>query len=192
MTPSVPRHAVARIESSASPRSRAAEVAPLHGGFGGGAGARAPKRRTPRLVSPDAVTYSHCRRSFPLSQIGESLIDSPSTAVSPAAPPDDLDREVYCVLGLPIDAVGMAEVLRGIDAAAAGSSPFLLSTPNLNFLVTEPERRAISGIAAAQRSLPGRRHADRLDRPAHRRCRSGSGSPGPIFSRRSSPVLRRC
>lgn len=58
--------------------------------------------------------------------------------------PDDLTREVYGVLGIPVDVIDMAAVLRKIDAAAAGKSPFLLSTPNLNFLVTsrlDPEFR---------------------------------------------------
>ena len=48
---------------------------------------------------------------------------------------NDLARNVYCVLGLPIDALDMPMILRRIDAAAARRSPFLISTPNLNFLV---------------------------------------------------------
>jgi N-acetylglucosaminyldiphosphoundecaprenol N-acetyl-beta-D-mannosaminyltransferase len=50
--------------------------------------------------------------------------------------PDDLTREVYGILGMPVDAIDMATVLRRIEAAAAGSAPFLISTANLNFLVT--------------------------------------------------------
>ena len=49
--------------------------------------------------------------------------------------PDDLMRDVYCVLGLPIDAIVMPDVLRRIEAAATMRAPFLISTPNLNFLV---------------------------------------------------------
>jgi N-acetylglucosaminyldiphosphoundecaprenol N-acetyl-beta-D-mannosaminyltransferase len=49
--------------------------------------------------------------------------------------PDDLSREVYCVLGMPVDAIGMHAVLRRIESAAAGRTPFLISTPNLSFLV---------------------------------------------------------
>src|SRR5271155_238644 len=48
---------------------------------------------------------------------------------------DDLSREVYCLLGIPIDAIEMSAVLRNIDAAAASNVPFVISTPNLNFLV---------------------------------------------------------
>jgi N-acetylglucosaminyldiphosphoundecaprenol N-acetyl-beta-D-mannosaminyltransferase len=47
---------------------------------------------------------------------------------------DDLSREVYCILGMPIDAIGMVSCLRRIRAAAASKVPFLVSTANLNFL----------------------------------------------------------
>jgi N-acetylglucosaminyldiphosphoundecaprenol N-acetyl-beta-D-mannosaminyltransferase len=50
--------------------------------------------------------------------------------------PDDLSRDVYCVLGIPVDAIEMADVLGSIRAAAASKTPFLISTPNLNFLVS--------------------------------------------------------
>lgn len=49
--------------------------------------------------------------------------------------PDDLSREVYCVLGIPIDATDMASILRRIETAATSRLPLLISTPNLNFLV---------------------------------------------------------
>lgn len=58
--------------------------------------------------------------------------------------PDDLSREVYCVLGLPIDAIELGEALRRIRAAAKSGTPFFLSTPNLNFLINslaDPEFR---------------------------------------------------
>ena len=57
-------------------------------------------------------------------------------AQSAAADPDDLARDVYCILGLPIDAVELPEAVRRIDAAAADGTPFLISTVNVNFLVT--------------------------------------------------------
>ena len=54
---------------------------------------------------------------------------------------DPFDRDVYCVLGLPIDAVSINDVvgkiLEGIDARKR----LFLSTPNLNFLVLS-EREA--------------------------------------------------
>jgi N-acetylglucosaminyldiphosphoundecaprenol N-acetyl-beta-D-mannosaminyltransferase len=61
-----------------------------------------------------------------------------------AASLDDLGRNVYCVLGLPIDALDMPAILRRIEAAAASRAPFLISTPNSNFLVhsrSDPEFR---------------------------------------------------
>ena len=48
---------------------------------------------------------------------------------------DDLLRNVYCILGLPIDAIEMPAVLQRIQAAAEDTAPFVVSTPNLNFLV---------------------------------------------------------
>jgi len=58
-----------------------------------------------------------------------------STPVTSFALPDDLSREVYCILGLPFDSIGMHEVLRRIESAAAGQTPLLIATPNLNSLV---------------------------------------------------------
>ena len=49
--------------------------------------------------------------------------------------PDDLSREVYCILGVPVDAIGMNAVLRRIGSAFTAGTPFLISTPNLNSLV---------------------------------------------------------
>src|SRR6202035_5011724 len=49
---------------------------------------------------------------------------------------EDLSREVYCVLGVPIDAVEMPVVLRRIEAAASSMKPYFISTPNLNFVVS--------------------------------------------------------
>ncbi len=49
--------------------------------------------------------------------------------------PDNLRRNVYGVLGIPVDVIEMPAVLRSIGTAAAGTEPFLISTPNLNHLV---------------------------------------------------------
>jgi N-acetylglucosaminyldiphosphoundecaprenol N-acetyl-beta-D-mannosaminyltransferase len=48
---------------------------------------------------------------------------------------DDLSRDVYCVLGMPIDVGGMSSVICEIEAAVASKRPLFISTPNLNFLV---------------------------------------------------------
>lgn len=44
-------------------------------------------------------------------------------------------REVYCLLGLPFDAVNLEAASQRIRAAATSHSPCFLSTPNLNFLI---------------------------------------------------------
>jgi N-acetylglucosaminyldiphosphoundecaprenol N-acetyl-beta-D-mannosaminyltransferase len=57
---------------------------------------------------------------------------------------DDLSRQVYCVLGITIDAIDMTGLLCAVADAAAAKTAFLISTPNLNFLVqsqTDPEFR---------------------------------------------------
>jgi N-acetylglucosaminyldiphosphoundecaprenol N-acetyl-beta-D-mannosaminyltransferase len=72
-----------------------------------------------------------------------------------AAINDDLSREVYCILGIPIDSIAMPVVMQRIDAAARKTAPYLISTPNLNFLVnsqTDPEFREsllMSGLCPA-------------------------------------------
>ena len=66
------------------------------------------------------------------SAFPSTAFPTPSTSF---ALPDDLSREVYCTLGMPVDAIGMHAVLRRIQSAAAARTPFLISTPNLNFLV---------------------------------------------------------
>jgi len=56
----------------------------------------------------------------------------------------DFQRPVYCLLGLPFDAISMPEAIRRIRAATESRSPCFLSTPNLNFLVgsrRDPEFR---------------------------------------------------
>jgi len=58
-----------------------------------------------------------------------------------ATVPDDLARDVYCILGVPIDDIGMLAVLRRIEAAARRKTRFLISTPNLNIFVTSQSDR---------------------------------------------------
>ncbi len=55
-----------------------------------------------------------------------------------------LSREVYGVLGIPIDCVGVTTILSSFESAIQHGRPFLISTPNLNFLTTawvDPEFR---------------------------------------------------
>lgn len=49
--------------------------------------------------------------------------------------PDDLTREVYGVMGVPVDVSDMETALRRVDAAAGRAEPFHISTINLNWLI---------------------------------------------------------
>jgi N-acetylglucosaminyldiphosphoundecaprenol N-acetyl-beta-D-mannosaminyltransferase len=61
---------------------------------------------------------------------------APSAEVSPrVVTTDDLSREVYGLLGMPIDASNRHAVFKRILAAATEDKPFLLSTPNVNFMM---------------------------------------------------------
>jgi N-acetylglucosaminyldiphosphoundecaprenol N-acetyl-beta-D-mannosaminyltransferase len=48
---------------------------------------------------------------------------------------DDLSRQVFGVLGLPVDALDFPTLLQTIKTAAGAKARFLLSTPNVNFLM---------------------------------------------------------
>jgi N-acetylglucosaminyldiphosphoundecaprenol N-acetyl-beta-D-mannosaminyltransferase len=53
---------------------------------------------------------------------------------SMVAASDDLSRDVYGLFGMAVDAADRVSVLRKIIAAADTGKPFLLSTPNVNFM----------------------------------------------------------
>ena len=74
---------------------------------------------------------------------------SPVQPASNAAPAlrqraisNDLTREVYGVLGVPIDAVGMNSVIEIVRAAAMTRAPLMISTVNVNFLIKSATDRA--------------------------------------------------
>jgi N-acetylglucosaminyldiphosphoundecaprenol N-acetyl-beta-D-mannosaminyltransferase len=56
--------------------------------------------------------------------------------------PDDLSREVFGVMGLPLDALDLDGLLRRIDGAVEARATFLLSTPNVNFLMMSRSNEA--------------------------------------------------
>ena len=47
---------------------------------------------------------------------------------------DDFDREVYCIAGLPFDAVNLPQTMTRLRDAKFEKTPCFLTTPNLNFL----------------------------------------------------------
>jgi N-acetylglucosaminyldiphosphoundecaprenol N-acetyl-beta-D-mannosaminyltransferase len=71
------------------------------------------------------------------ANLSEQLrVDHPQpTPVVESCRADDLSREVFGVLGLPLDVIDVEGLLRKIDAAVSNRTPFLLSTPNVNFLM---------------------------------------------------------
>jgi N-acetylglucosaminyldiphosphoundecaprenol N-acetyl-beta-D-mannosaminyltransferase len=86
-------------------------------------------------ASPDRRQRPHAVASNVLPITGVLPRDAPASEEQGAGPlADDLGREVYCILGLPIDSVDMDAALQRIGAAAASRKPFLISTANLNFL----------------------------------------------------------
>jgi N-acetylglucosaminyldiphosphoundecaprenol N-acetyl-beta-D-mannosaminyltransferase len=54
---------------------------------------------------------------------------------SACASPDDLSRNVFGLLGIPVDALDFPSLLRAMALATNAGTPFLISTPNVNFLV---------------------------------------------------------
>ncbi len=50
-------------------------------------------------------------------------------------PKVDFHRDVYCIAGLPVDAVSMAEAVRRVRRAAFDGERCVIATPNLNFVV---------------------------------------------------------
>jgi N-acetylglucosaminyldiphosphoundecaprenol N-acetyl-beta-D-mannosaminyltransferase len=55
-------------------------------------------------------------------------------SAAPMSDSDDLTRNAYCILGLPIDAIELADVLQRIELAVTRAAPLLISTVNVNFL----------------------------------------------------------
>src|SRR3954463_8665151 len=93
---------------------------------------------------PLVGVHSVSPRSYkaPLEAAASTKTRDPIAAVTRTS--DDFGRKVYCVLGIPIDAIDMTAALHAIEAAARGREPFLLSTANLNWVVTsrsDPEFR---------------------------------------------------
>ena len=54
---------------------------------------------------------------------------------------DELSRQVFGILGIPIDVMGLSSLLRKLEAAVKYRKPFLISTPNVNYLITSQLER---------------------------------------------------
>ena len=85
--------------------------------------------------------------------------------VTAREPSDNSQRDIYGLLGIPIDVTTMKKVVDRIETAAASAKPLLISTANVNFLTTSPKDFGIQGLAHLQRSLHCGWNADRLAQP---------------------------
>ena len=70
----------------------------------------------------------------PLANSARDIQSGCSVQTSNAAI-DDLNRNVFGLLGIPLDAIDFGSLLKSVEAAAGATSPLLISTPNVNFLV---------------------------------------------------------
>ncbi len=75
------------------------------------------------------------------TNLPESLADAREGGVVPVVEHDDLTRDVYGLLGVPVDAIDFPVLLRRLTEAAEGHRPFLVSTPNVNFLVKSQKNK---------------------------------------------------
>jgi len=94
----------------------------------------AAEARESRAAEP-AVASSSCAATTSASIQTEAGAFGANDLLPTPACVDDLARDVYCLFGVPIDVTDMALALRRIEASVASATPFLLSTPNVNFLV---------------------------------------------------------
>ncbi|MFT3731285.1 MAG: WecB/TagA/CpsF family glycosyltransferase [Hyphomicrobium sp.] len=63
--------------------------------------------------------------------VSAEVFDVPALSRAPSA----LERNVFCVLGIPLDVETLHSAVDKIFAAANRASPFLIVTPNVNFLI---------------------------------------------------------
>ena len=85
--------------------------------------------KTLRLPYSNSISKSAAVPSTRSPQIGCPV----PTVVTKA---EDLSRNVFGLLGLALDAVDFSTLLQSMEVAAGNALPFLISTPNVNFLVT--------------------------------------------------------
>jgi len=58
---------------------------------------------------------------------------------------DSVKRNVWCLLGLPFDAIDMETTIQRIHDSARDRTPCFISTPNLNFLIASQKDTAFKG-----------------------------------------------
>ena len=80
----------------------------------------------------DGKTFTLVDVAMPAINPGKKIAHMPMNSLQS----DDLLREVYGILGVPVDVTDMAAVLQKIYAAAASRTVLFMSTVNLNYVVT--------------------------------------------------------
>jgi N-acetylglucosaminyldiphosphoundecaprenol N-acetyl-beta-D-mannosaminyltransferase len=85
--------------------------------------------RTLRLPYSNSIPM---RVAVPPMQSAETKYSAPARVM----PADDLSRTVFGLLGLPLDAIDFTSLMQSMEIASTHELPFLISTPNVNFLVT--------------------------------------------------------
>lgn len=75
----------------------------------------------------------------PSPEVADELPSALSDVLRLSQPATDFFRQVYCILGLPIDAVTIDQAIDRLRVAAGQNKRCFLSTPNLNFLVASRE-----------------------------------------------------
>jgi N-acetylglucosaminyldiphosphoundecaprenol N-acetyl-beta-D-mannosaminyltransferase len=70
------------------------------------------------------------------TQFTDDLIQATTGTAGHVPPRDDLSRLVYCVLGVPIDAIDMPRLVRAVEDAALSKTKLFISTINLNYLIS--------------------------------------------------------
>ena len=70
-----------------------------------------------------------------LSDAAEGEPSLPAASAAARLPRDDFDRDVWCVLGLPLDLVAVDAAISRLDAAVRDRQPLSFVTPNVNWLV---------------------------------------------------------
>jgi N-acetylglucosaminyldiphosphoundecaprenol N-acetyl-beta-D-mannosaminyltransferase len=81
-------------------------------------------------ISQNARSVDMSRAEAPSDSLGVHVAFSGTKAVS-----DEFEREVFVVLGIPIDLIDMTAMIRRLEAAVASNIAFLISTVNVNFLI---------------------------------------------------------
>lgn len=77
-------------------------------------------------------------KSLPSVAANDTTMPGIEVSEAPIAS-DDLARNVYGLLGISLDAVSFPGLLNSVEEAVVRTSPFLISTPNVNFLINSQE-----------------------------------------------------